>query len=65
MKNKKNASTVMIILGLMVFVKNVLKIDLSYSSRDVSYIIVCICSLGFVALGFVSLYNIKKKEKTS
>lgn len=55
----------MIILGLMIFVKNVLKIDLSYSSRDVNYIITCICALGFVVLGFVSLRNIIKKEKAS
>lgn len=65
MNNKKNASTVMIILGLMVLTKNVLKIDLSYSSRDVNYIIICICALGFVILGFVSLRNIIKKEKAS
>lgn len=65
MNNKKNAFTVMIILGLMIFVKNVLKIDLSYSSRDVNYIITCICALGFVVLGFVFLNNIKKKEKAS
>lgn len=63
MNNKKNASTVMIILGLMILTKNVLKIDLSYSSRDVNYIITSICALGFVVLGFVSLNNIKKKEK--
>ncbi len=65
MKSKKNASIILIIIGLFVLSRYVLNIDLSYNNRDIAYMIICVCALVLITLGFISLKNGIKKEKVS
>jgi uncharacterized membrane protein len=65
MKSKKNASILLIILGLFILSRYVLNIDFSYSKRNIANMIICICALFFITLGFISLKNVIKKEKVS
>lgn len=55
----------MIILGLLVLSKFIFNVDFSYSRRDIANIVICICTIFYIALGFISLNNVIKKEKTS
>ena len=65
MKSKRTPSILMIILGLLVLSKFIFDVDFSYSRRDIANIVICICTIFYIALGFISLNNVIKKEKTS
>jgi hypothetical protein len=65
MKSKKNGSIILIIIGLLILSRYVLNIDLSYNKRDIANIIICVCALVLITLGFISLKNGTEKEKVS